>query len=239
MAFTLIELLVVIAIIAILAALLLPALSSAKQTAKRVSCLSTLRQFQLASENYSGDSQGWYLPVAPLYNATTPIYWFQNETTRQYLGLTPYKTNYYDQAAIGLLCPSATYALKFKNTDGTYGVRYSYGMNYSEFMDWTFSDLYLFSANPPSWVAYQAARVTVASSKLAWADSLSPKIRPSSSTGYIGEVTPPSNDETAYRHNNSVNIAFYDGHAACLPRTQVDTTYLSASDINTLWYPYK
>ena len=60
--FTLIELLVVIAVIAILVALLLPALSGAKEKGKRAACKNSIRQFSLIAHLYANDHEDHVIP---------------------------------------------------------------------------------------------------------------------------------------------------------------------------------
>ena len=68
-AFTLIELLVVIAIIAIMAGLLMPALASAREKARRAACIGQLDQMAVALESYCAD-YGQYYPSSTIYNTS-------------------------------------------------------------------------------------------------------------------------------------------------------------------------
>ena len=70
-AFTLVELLVVMAIIAVLVALLLPAVNSAREAARRTSCMNNTKQVALATLNFEGAYQ-YFPPTRTLvFNTST------------------------------------------------------------------------------------------------------------------------------------------------------------------------
>ena len=110
--FTMIELLVVISIITILAATLLPALSSARNKAKEISCVSNQKQLGTLFSFYTNDSNDYYPP----YN-TAGTTWVKLLFTGSDQSVTSPLSMKYSSTSALLLCPSFQngYASYFRN----------------------------------------------------------------------------------------------------------------------------
>jgi prepilin-type N-terminal cleavage/methylation domain-containing protein/prepilin-type processing-associated H-X9-DG protein len=131
-AFTLIELLVVIAIIAILAAMLLPALAKAKDKAKRINCVSNLKQVALFMQTYTDDNEDKFpeaLSTSPGASAWDPGDKATNFWATKVVGNTAISSNFFR-------CPT----LAGTRTDN--GLTWQWSFNF-DFIGYGFNSFFL------------------------------------------------------------------------------------------------
>ena len=233
-AFTLIELLVVIAIIAILAAMLLPALSKAKERGLAAACLSNTRQMMLGVAMYSGDN-GDFFP--------SPAIWWKSGPYRNAQGLScggewlwrdqvtpdtpaPMISGFVPNLKIWV-CPRRQRGLTYTTASG------DWDPSITGFLSYGFNDIAVFgsvdaSGNMINTKPFKASFVSQPADVVAMSDtsgSNDPNNTPAAAwldTFWAGSSGPTQSAtsenarlQTSYgRHNYRVNIAWVDGHSS-------------------------
>jgi prepilin-type N-terminal cleavage/methylation domain-containing protein/prepilin-type processing-associated H-X9-DG protein len=250
--FTLIELLVVIAIISILAAILFPVFARARESARRASCMSNLKQIALAEIMYTQDYDE---RVSGAYNHASP-----STTGVCYSGSLGYYALWgallqpYLKSTQVLICPSAI-ATAYSSPGSTstsvcnfYGYGVSYGWNTTGLgynaggttlaQLQTPAEVIMFAddrgATPTSTLAPGAGYYNLFAPSLFTSSGTYPIYDSAGNGWWTNEYTGATTDSVGrinQRHFDGANVAFVDGHVKWLKLPGIltkDNTYYAA-----------
>ena len=211
--FTLIELLIVIAIIAILSAMLLPALSQAREKARQVVCMNNMKQLYFLFHLYSQDNDGWMCPGS--YQGQS-IQWDGILKRAGYL-----KYDIYNDWRFGfggknepVQCPK--WASRIYKSGS---VKYSYCVNGSQFFrardPWDFSFGYGFRKFDDVKRPSVHFMVCDGSTISGYGYGIASRYNNSAPmTEWFDTTATPFMGNYLDRHSNGINLLYFDGHVS-------------------------
>ena len=204
MGFTLIELLVVIAIIAILAGMLLPALNSAREKGRAISCTSNIKQVLLDFQVYAGDNQDMF----PLTGSGSKS-WSQLIYGDEYMNKNQYRAKPYTFCPSNIRPPFQVSPAQ-SNHYNTYGVKqWTWSNPYEEKYAQTTSP---YDNSEESCRVLRTNKVKKPSEYFHLADSnRSDAANKGQNFYYLDHMSPEKG--LGLMHQNRTNLGFVDGHA--------------------------
>ena len=234
--FTIIELLIVIAIIVILAGMLLPALSTAKQSAQSISCVNNLKQIQIYGFTYSSDYKDYILPQCGGVRGRESRNYYWPRLLVEQCGYAKAGAAWKFGPGGNTWIPAGVYRCPAENLEVAPGAENEHATwYYAQYGMAAYMGYYYMATSYPEWYFEKISEIKLPTKVAKFGDKGNAVENVHSIKTF--PINTMAQLKNAARHKNRMNVAFVDGHVAPVDYRRIPTLdYLDPS--NCMRYPF-